>query len=129
MEQVMVDRLMKFVDNNPDITFLYEYSEVRRRFLISYSVSDNIDDNDPIWDKLGELIVSLDTSFPNRTPFFTQDDIIFSLSPSAVTVKSKLQTELDEQTFSLVQNEEYCFEEFDNDQVFYGSYRVYSKAA
>ncbi len=129
MEKVIDESLQNFVNSHPEIIFRYEYSDLMDCYLISYVLPENISDEDVIWDNLSDLKDSIEDALRDNPPLFSRNNIVFTLSSNAKLVKSQLQSDFDEQSFILIQNSGYYFDENNDEQVFFGSYQVYSKAA
>ena len=84
----MVDRLKRnlheFVQVHPNVSFRYEFSKTRNRYIVSYKFADSISDEDPLWDDIFELESSFDQF--DDAPLFSEGNRLFTLSNSAENV-------------------------------------------
>lgn len=73
----------KFVEEHPDVSVRFEYSESRRRFFISYHFDTPMREDDSIWDDVDEMEDYFFQKFHDDAPLFCEDDMLFTLSPAA----------------------------------------------
>ena len=116
MVDILKRNLHEFVQVHPNVSFRYEFSKTRNRYIVSYKFEDTISDEDPLWDDIFELESSFDQY--DDAPLFSEGNRLFTLSNSAEIVL--FEPSYSEEKVELDDNEVYIVELSQSNSIYNG---------
>lgn len=89
IKKSFVTKVQDLMGHYPNVSFKYAYIPDRNVYFVSYQVESAIEDNDPLWDDMYDMIQSLDDEFGDKAPLFSEGDRTFRLPANAETIYPK----------------------------------------
>lgn len=86
IKRSLIAKAEEFMRRFPNVSFRYVYISDRRRYFVSYQVAGAIDDHDPMWDGLVDMMQALDDEFGDNAPLFSEGDMTFRIPADAETI-------------------------------------------
>lgn len=86
VKRSIITKAVEFMRRFPNVSFRYAYIPDRRIYFVSYQVAGAIDDHDPMWDDLVDMMRSLDDKFGDKAPLFSEGDRTFRLPADAESI-------------------------------------------